>query len=305
MSGVDGPDFICVGMPKAGTGWLYDQLEAHPDFWMPPVKELVYLNREYPLLSFVDDEGERVLGRRERIARKRGLYTPETRTRPGERLVHRDRLDERDQSFLKRASLGRGKPRDLDFYASLFESKQQRLSGDITPPYCNIPDEIVAAIARRFPSLKVLLLVREPVARVWSRICMAYAGNTFDPGLLNDAGAFQAYIRGQHKLGDIFATQVLARWQKHAPNIPVRVFFFDELEADPARLRQDILLSLGADPQQPGSQLSPNFNRKAKKKLEMTPTARDILVNYFREEILASAEAFGGPARAWPATYGL
>ena len=34
------PDFLCVGAQKGGTSWLYRQLEAHPDFWMPPVKEL-------------------------------------------------------------------------------------------------------------------------------------------------------------------------------------------------------------------------------------------------------------------------
>jgi len=35
-----GPDVICIGMEKAGTGWLYDQL-AHADgAWMPPIKEL-------------------------------------------------------------------------------------------------------------------------------------------------------------------------------------------------------------------------------------------------------------------------
>ena len=38
-SRVAGPDFICVGMPKAGTGWLFDQLRYHPDFCVPePVK---------------------------------------------------------------------------------------------------------------------------------------------------------------------------------------------------------------------------------------------------------------------------
>src|SRR5215469_17740999 len=47
---VKGPDFICIGMPKAGTGWLYDQLSHHPDFWMPPVKELHYLHRPVPTL---------------------------------------------------------------------------------------------------------------------------------------------------------------------------------------------------------------------------------------------------------------
>ena len=35
-----GPDFLCVGAQKGGTRWLYDQLQLHPDFWMPPVKEL-------------------------------------------------------------------------------------------------------------------------------------------------------------------------------------------------------------------------------------------------------------------------
>src|SRR5438094_6624595 len=38
------PDFLCVGAQKAGTSWLYRQLEPHPDFWMPPVKELHYLD---------------------------------------------------------------------------------------------------------------------------------------------------------------------------------------------------------------------------------------------------------------------
>ena len=39
------PDFLCVGAQKAGTSWLYRQLEPHPDFWMPPVKEFHYLDQ--------------------------------------------------------------------------------------------------------------------------------------------------------------------------------------------------------------------------------------------------------------------
>src|SRR5215218_4596058 len=41
-----GPDFLCVGLQKAGTAWLYDQLELHPDFWMPPLKELHYFKEK-------------------------------------------------------------------------------------------------------------------------------------------------------------------------------------------------------------------------------------------------------------------
>ena len=43
-----GPDFICVGAQKAGTRWLYDQLAFHPEFWMPPVKELHFFDGARP-----------------------------------------------------------------------------------------------------------------------------------------------------------------------------------------------------------------------------------------------------------------
>src|SRR5262245_10957802 len=39
------PDFLCVGAQKGGTTWLYWQLDSHPDFWMPPVKELHYFDK--------------------------------------------------------------------------------------------------------------------------------------------------------------------------------------------------------------------------------------------------------------------
>jgi hypothetical protein len=39
------PDFFCVGAQKGGTSWLYQQLQSHPDFWMPPIKELHYFDK--------------------------------------------------------------------------------------------------------------------------------------------------------------------------------------------------------------------------------------------------------------------
>ncbi len=39
------PDFLCVGAQKGGTSWLYQQLASHPDFWMPPIKEVRYFDK--------------------------------------------------------------------------------------------------------------------------------------------------------------------------------------------------------------------------------------------------------------------
>jgi len=292
-------------MPKAGTGWLYDQLDAHPDFWMPPVKELVYLNQSYPALAFVNDSGDAVRPRKERLARRRGT-SPETRSPTGERRVHRDPLSERDVKFLRYASTGRGKPMDLEFYAGLFWFSGKQLSGDITPPYCNIESDTVRRVAQRFPQAKILLLVRDPIARVWSRICMSYAGKGFDTNLLSDAVAFRTYIEhNRHKLGGPSATQTWQRWQRHAPDMQRRLFFFDDLASEPESVRHDVLIFLDADPAGGSGAIAPDYNRKAKAKLEMTPLAREVLIDRFRDELLASAVVFGGPAHGWPAAYGL
>jgi len=40
------PDFLGIGAQKSGTTWLYQNLAAHPQIWMPPVKELHYLDHK-------------------------------------------------------------------------------------------------------------------------------------------------------------------------------------------------------------------------------------------------------------------
>jgi hypothetical protein len=39
------PDFIGIGVPKAGTSWWFSLIEAHPDVARPPQKELNFFNR--------------------------------------------------------------------------------------------------------------------------------------------------------------------------------------------------------------------------------------------------------------------
>jgi hypothetical protein len=43
------PDFLGIGVPKAGSTWLYELLRTHPDIWVPPKR------REVRFLSQVPD----------------------------------------------------------------------------------------------------------------------------------------------------------------------------------------------------------------------------------------------------------
>ena len=60
-----------------------------------------------------------------------------------------------------------------DGLGQLFDAKRSILSGDITPAYCMLPDEIIEMVMRKFPELKVIFLARDPVERAWSQISMS------------------------------------------------------------------------------------------------------------------------------------
>ena len=173
----DGPDFLCIGMGKSGTGWLYDQLLMHPDFWMPPIKEIHYLNREKPKVRAARYLARRRVG--DTIKRGRG----------------RPDFQKKEIQFLEEVHAARKEPMSLEFYASMFRFKENLISGDVTPSYCAIPEEQIAAIMARFPKLKIIQLLRDPVARAISHLQMWNRGEKVSNEELQDLSKFQDFSR--------------------------------------------------------------------------------------------------------------
>ncbi len=289
----EGPDFICIGMPKAGTGWLHDQLKFHPDFWMSPVKELGYLSRAVPALT-----GARRLHEHSQTNAVR-LRTNLTRNRL--------KWDDREFAFLDDAVALSGEKRDIARYAALFRHKGTQKSGDITPGYGLMGSEVIAEIADKLPQVKVIYLIRDPIARLWSHINHYHNHDGFDPALLKDTTAFTGFIDDRPKILDHSRpTQVLARWRKMAPSIAFRHYFFDDIAQHPTRTRHQILRFLGADPKASSAGLSDGYNRKQwQPKLVMPDAIRDVIRDRLADEVRACASLLGGAARKWPKLYGL
>ena len=153
-----GPDFICIGAQKGGTRWLFDQLSYHPDFWMPPIKELHYLN-------------ERIRVERAKPLYARALANIDWVNRREQNPISRP-LDHADVEWLEALIWLDGQPYDLDLYARLFNPKGTRLSGDITPTYGLVSDGSIADFLNRFPNIKILFFARDPIDRFWSQYCM-------------------------------------------------------------------------------------------------------------------------------------
>src|SRR6185503_5763398 len=99
QAGVPEPDFLCVGMVKAATDWLFDQLLHHPGFGVPPVKELRYLNVPMP--------------RMDNTLRKLSHY----------KTARRSPARDGHLAFLQEASALPEQPRHFEKYAALFRFK--------------------------------------------------------------------------------------------------------------------------------------------------------------------------------------
>jgi hypothetical protein len=266
------PDFLCVGVHKGGTTWLYQQLDSHPDFWMPPLKELHYFDQ---------------LSRVQRSSSSRCR-------------------DERDVCFLENIKSLSAKPfLDLEHYARLFEPKGPLLSGDISPNYSTLSNEVIRRVVRYFPDLKVIFLARDPVERLWSHLSMEVHYHQIEAFDVTDIDEVNRKLLRRGMLLRSYPSAVVTRWKRYVHPDRFRVYFFDDLQRNPTELRRSILDFLGADPDKPSSQISANSNSWARmEKLVLTEKVRSHLARFFKKELKTCAVRLGGAARDWPTRYG-
>ena len=266
------PDFLCAGVHKGGTTWLYQQLDSHPDFWMPPLKELHYFDQ---------------------LSRVPRSSSPRCR-------------DERDRRFLEGINSLSAKPNiDFEHYAQLFEPKGPLLSGDISPNYSTLSNKVIRRIVGYFPELKVIFLTRDPVERVWSHLSMEVHYHQIEAFDVTDIDEVNRNLLRRGLLLRSYPSAVVARWKRYVHPDRFRIYFFDDLQRNPTELRRSILDFLGADPDKPASRMSAEDNSWAgMEKLPLTDKVRSHLAQFFKKELKTCAARLGGAARDWPARYG-
>lgn len=154
---------IGLGANRCGTTWLHGMLRQHPDCYLRARKETHYW----------DQMASGRWGWREK-ALKAAL--------PGmQRRAKRDRspeLAERiaDTTELLRISASRDLPVE-EYLRYLWNGRPEPLLADITPAYGLLPPEWLARMAASHGDTRFVLLLRDPVARLWSNAKMA-AGKT-------------------------------------------------------------------------------------------------------------------------------
>ena len=228
--------FLAVGPPKTGTTWLYAQLQKHTDIFLTSDKEVRYFWSKKDLGDA--SLWKRLTNQHWHYREKRGYFRRKL-VQYVIRLLHGNTNTDQIRWDFKYLF---GKQSD-DWYLSLFRA--DRLSGDISPKYSELGEESIAEIHQLLPQAKILISLRDPVERDWSRAKMNLLkkrGRSSHTQV--GKGDFMAHFSqgGQHQANDYAA--LVKRWRKfYGEN--VFVFFFEQISEDPVGLLNEICDFLG------------------------------------------------------------
>ena len=168
------PTFIGVGVPKAGTTWLHYRFKHHPDIYTPVHKELHYFSRspgKYPhLVSRLGEDSvtNRLYGNSEGAKAWRQYF---------ESFLDSYTQNNEEFNFTKLRRYFNYLFGDYsqDWYKSLFQNAVNRISGEFTPAYAALKRKDIDAIKDFLPDVKIILLLRNPIDRIWSHLRSAYS----------------------------------------------------------------------------------------------------------------------------------
>lgn len=156
------PVLFGVGATKAGTSWLHDYLSGHPDCHFRAVKELHYFDMAGPAAQ------ARQIAR---LTRDVEVLSAQLAAASGPRA---DRLRLRVQDT--RAWLAVVQARsDASYLGYMTAGAEGRLVGDVTPSYAMMPEPALRHMVGLTATSKVVYLMRDPVARLWSHVRMMAA----------------------------------------------------------------------------------------------------------------------------------
>jgi len=284
-----GPTFlICVGATKAGTSWLYEHLAAHPDCHLRTVKELHYFD--------TPDSGLGRMQRRSNLAEIARLEGRLPQVDAGQqRHIHRRIAD----MAAWNAVLDRGED-DAAYRAYLTEGVgQRRVVADVTPSYALLPVAGLRRLVAVAGDVRILYLMRDPVARLWSHVRML-AAREVPPGqdiaTLAEARMQRAlagddlYFGGR---GDYRGC--LERLRTAVAPSRLMTMFTEDLLTLPGVARLWAFLGIGAGP------VAVDKRVHAGVALPLAPALRDQARAALREQYDYVAKAFATLPPAWSA----
>ena len=213
------PDFFGIGAEKCGTTWIWQMFRDHPQIGVSVPKELRYFSSRYlgTGLSNFDALATLLAGKQQKKTLKH---------------VQSGRL-----AAELRVALGGDAG-----YKRVFGCMSEPVVGEFSPQYCILPPEGIVHMARVAPKARIIMMLRDPVAR-------AISGGKMKAR--DQDGALEEEDVRAHALHPVQIRMsrfsvILDRFEEAFPE---RVFvgFIDDIAAAPLELLADLCAFLGVE----------------------------------------------------------
>jgi len=222
-----GPDFICVGPHKTGTGWLYETLNYHKQIFPIDEKEIRYYTKldnqyRYPRKFY-------------RLGLNRAIkWLVYGRFHLFWTYIFYKNIKGDYYSwwkYLKFESHFHLRVKNLHWYKKLFLGPADLMKGDFSPSYATMVKPTIRHIKKDFPNVKIIYFLRDPVDRIWSYTKMELAMKNLDPSEKNIKWIMDKYSHTEAYKS--YPNQSLNNWISIFGNAQVFVGFFEYLLEDP------------------------------------------------------------------------
>lgn len=177
--------------------------------------------------------------------------------------------------------------RGLDWYRSQFAGAPTgSCAGEITPAYAILAPDRIAEIAREFPHLKLIYLMRDPRERAWSSAKMALGRAEMTLEEASDQW-FIDHFRSQGSLSRGDYAACLKTWFEVFPRERFLIARYERLTSDPANLLAEIAEHLSIDPEVFRKMDASLFGERRfeGEPADLRPSLRPVLEELYRDRV--------------------
>jgi hypothetical protein len=263
------PHFLYIGAPRAGSTWLYENLQRHPGVWVPPCKNISYFHPRFQIYRYqrLQKFGKELLTSDDPVVRR--WY----------------------RRFFLRPIVGDR------WYVGLFPP--DRIAGEIAESYCSLDRPQIRHLRDVAPSARIIFVLRDPIDRVLSQAKWGLAQRRSRSIEEVADKEFLAYInRPGSQLRSTYS-RALDLWEEAFPRDQLLVLFYEQLLADPAEFLGRICDFIGAA--SAGDTRDQTLTSRVQQTAERP--LPEAVVRYAaqvcKDEIDRLADRFGGPALDW------
>jgi len=208
--------------------------------------------------------------------------------------------------------------RSLRYYSKYFTSGHTKVKGEISPNYCIIPSERIRFIRKIMPDVRLILIMRNPIDRIWSNARRMFSIIASDEGKTLeeiDESEFYAFFQADYAYnwrgikrtpGDFINEsnrgnypKILDNWLKIFPREQLCVVFFDDIATSPKRVLNMIFRHIGVSTNVDWNFFPYKQTINKNPEVDIPPKFRVYLEDMFCRDIEVLYERFGSPVEKW------